>query len=70
MLPVIIGYIGPAFRKLRPEAKDEAIAEAVANSCVAYFGLVERGKENLAFGTVLAKFAVRRFLPAGGLADP
>jgi hypothetical protein len=58
LLPVIVNYVAPAFRKLRPEAKAEAVQEAVANACVAYARLVERGKENLAFATVLAKFAV------------
>ena len=58
MLPTIVGYIVPAFRRLRPEAKEEAIAEAVANCCAAYARLAERGRESLAFATVLAGHAV------------
>lgn len=58
MLPTILGYIAPAFRTLRPEAKAEALQEATANSFVAYARLVERGRENLAFGTRLAKYAI------------
>lgn len=58
LLPVILRYVAPAFRQLGPEAKAEAIQEAVANCCVAYSRLVERGKESLAFATVLARYAV------------
>ena len=58
LLPVILNYVAPVFRKLKPEAKAEAVQEAVANACVAYSRLVERGKESLAFATVLARYAV------------
>lgn len=58
MLPVIVNYLLPAFRELPPEAKAEAIQEGVANSCIAYARLVERGKESLAFATVLARYAI------------
>jgi hypothetical protein len=58
LLPMILRYVGPAFQTLGPEARAEAIQEAVANCCVAYSRLVERGKESLAFATVLARYAV------------
>lgn len=58
LLPVILQYVAPAFQKLRPEAKAEAVQEAIANAYVAYARLVERGKESLAFATVLARYAV------------
>ena len=58
LLPVILRYVTPAFRMLEPEEKAEAIQEAVANCCVAYARLVERGRESLAFATVLARFAI------------
>ena len=58
LLPVILRYVTPAFRKLGPDAKAEAVQECVANACVAYARLVERGRENLAFATVLARYAV------------
>ena len=58
MLPVILGYVAHAFRNLRPEAKEEVIQESVASVYAAYARLVERGRENLAFATVLARFAV------------
>jgi len=58
LLPVIVNYLLPAFRKLRPEEKSEAVQEAVCNCWVAYARLVEQGRESLAFATVLARFAI------------
>jgi hypothetical protein len=58
LLPVILGYVTPAFRHLGPEAKAEAVQEALANCCVAYWRLVQQGREGLAFATVLARYAV------------
>ena len=58
LLPMILRYVTPAFRTLSPDAKTEAIQECVANACVAYARLVERGKESLAFATVLARYAI------------
>lgn len=58
LLPVILRYVAPAFKNLGSEAKAEAIQEAVANCFMAYSRLVERGKESLAFATVLARHAV------------
>lgn len=58
LLPVIVNYVRPAFRELGPEAKAEAVQEAVANALVAYARLVSQGRETLAFATVLARFAV------------
>ena len=36
LLPVILNYVAPAFRALRPEAKAEAVQETLANACLAY----------------------------------
>ena len=58
MLPQIVSYVARAFRTLRPEERGEAVQEAVAGAFTAYAGLVERGKEHLAFPTVLGKYAV------------
>jgi hypothetical protein len=58
MLPSILKCLGIAFRTLTSEARSEAIQEGVANTYVAYHQLVKRGKENLAFASVLARFAV------------
>ena len=60
LLPTILSNITPAFRRLRPEAKQEAVAESVAAAFSAYAQLVARGKEHLAFATVLAGHAVKQ----------
>lgn len=58
MLPKIVKSLGIAFRTLTPEAQSESIQEGIANTFVAYHQLVKRGRENLAFASVLARFAV------------
>jgi len=58
LLPVILQYVTWAFRALGPEAKAEAIQEAVASCCVAYSRLAQQGRERHAFATVLARYAV------------
>jgi hypothetical protein len=58
MLPTIQKQVRVAFRHLDPEAREEAIQEALANAAVAYCRLFERGKVDLAYPTVLANYAV------------
>ena len=58
MLPRIRQYAHLAFRHLCEEAREEAIAETIANSLVAYVRLFEQGRIDLAYPTVLARFAV------------
>ena len=58
LLPIIVNYVAPAFRRLRADEQAEATQEAVANTYVAYSDLVKQGKEGLAFATVLAKYAI------------
>lgn len=58
MLPAILKHLRSAFRNYPAEARAEAIQEALANTCVAYARLVERGAVERAFPTVLARFAV------------
>jgi len=60
MLPTITKTARVAFRDLDAEAKEEAVAEVVAAAFVMFVGLVERGKEALAYGSVLANFGVKR----------
>jgi hypothetical protein len=60
MMPSIRRQALFAFRKASPEAREELIAEVVGISYSAYARLVERGKEDLAFATPLAQFAIRR----------
>jgi hypothetical protein len=58
LLPTICQHARYVFRRLLPEARDEAIQEVVANAFVAYTRLVEQGKEELAYATPLARHAV------------
>jgi hypothetical protein len=61
MLPTIVGFARRSLRSLPPEALEDAVAEVVANTTVAYARLVERGRENIAYPTVLAMYAVRQY---------
>jgi hypothetical protein len=60
MLPMITRIARQNFSDLDPEAKEEATAEVVAAAFVMYAGLVQRGRESLAFPSVLALYGVRR----------
>lgn len=61
MLPAIREQTLFAFRKMRPEAKEDAVEEVICNSCAAFARLVERGKADVACPTALANFAIRQF---------
>lgn len=58
MLPKIVRYARGAFGHLRGEARQDCVQEAVANSLVAFVALVRRGKMELAYPTVLSRYAV------------
>jgi hypothetical protein len=58
MLPSIRRTAQIAFRKVCPELRQELIQEVIANCLVAYARLAKLGKEDLAFPTPLARFAV------------
>jgi hypothetical protein len=58
MVPAIRRQAQIAFRKARPELRYDLIQEVIANCCAAYARLVEQGKTDQAFPTVLARFAV------------
>lgn len=62
MLPGIRAFAEYAFRRLRPEARDEAIQEVTASAFVAFVRLVDRGHTQLAFASVLARYAVAQYL--------
>jgi hypothetical protein len=64
MLPVITRYASLAFRSLDAEARDDAMAEVVANAYVAFARLAELGKTELAFPTVLALYSIRQYWDA------
>jgi hypothetical protein len=58
MLPTVVTHARCAFHHLRPEAREEAAAECVANAFVAFARLVQLGKVDLAYPSVLACYAV------------
>ena len=58
MVPAIRRTAGLCFRKLPLDLRQEMVEETIANSLLAYARLVERGKEDLAFPSALARFAV------------
>jgi hypothetical protein len=60
MLPAIREQARLAFRSFDPEAKEELIAEVVANAFCAYERLVQRGKEDVAHATPLAWYAIKQ----------
>ena len=59
LLPQIEECLRFAFRGVPAHERDEAMAEAVANTAVAYARLYERGKLDVAFASSLADYAVK-----------
>ena len=57
MLPTLLTNLRFEFRRLDDERREEAIAEAVANAYVAFRRLVQQGRGQLAYPTVLARYA-------------
>ncbi|MHC4407035.1 MAG: hypothetical protein ACYTG0_46070, partial [Planctomycetota bacterium] len=51
MVPRIRQYADFAFRHLAEEAREEAVAETVANALLAYLRLFQQGKVDLAYPT-------------------
>jgi hypothetical protein len=58
MLPIIRNYARGAFVHSNPEAKLDLIQEVIANAMVAYVRLFQLGKIELAYPTVLARYAI------------
>jgi len=58
MVPAIRTHARIAFRHLNPEARQDAIAEVVANACCAYVRLAQLGKTDVAYASPLARYAV------------
>jgi hypothetical protein len=58
LLPAIHRQAWMAFRHLKPEAREDATHEVVANALVAYARLAAIGKANLAYATPLANYAI------------
>jgi hypothetical protein len=58
LLPAIRKHARVAFRHLDPEAHEEAVQATICNACCAVARLAELNKLDLAYGSVLARFAV------------
>jgi len=59
ILPQIERHLACAFRRLDPEAREDAIQEGTVSCLKAYVRLFEQGRLERAFPTALARFAVR-----------
>jgi hypothetical protein len=70
MLPAIRNQAEYAFRRMRPEAKEEAIAEVVCAACSTYARLVSQGKTDRANASALAQFAVKQYRAGRRLGCP
>ena len=70
MLPAIRRTLRIAFRHLRPMDREEAIQEATANVCVALARLVQQGRSERAYATVLARFAAAQVSSGRQVATP
>lgn len=60
LLPTIQRHARACFRRLPRDAREEAVAETVANALAAYARLVQLGKEDVAYATPLGRYAVAR----------
>ncbi|PHR89740.1 MAG: hypothetical protein COA78_35670 [Blastopirellula sp.] len=61
MLPDITKHARHAFRYFSMEARGEAIQEVLVSSMLAYYRLHHRGKVDLAYPSVLCRYAVAQF---------
>jgi hypothetical protein len=61
MMPAIETHARLMFRRLDPEARDDAVEEVIANACVAFARMVRQDKTDRAFPSALARFAVAQF---------
>ncbi len=70
MVPAIQRYARSAFRNLRPQMREDAVWAVVADAFFAFRRLVELGKQDIAYATPLARFAVRRYRTGRGASMP
>jgi hypothetical protein len=61
LLPAVLRQARIAFHSLDSEKREDALAEVVASTFTAYARLVELDKEDLAFATPLARYAICRY---------
>ena len=59
ILPVVQTHAKISFRQFRPDAKEEAVSEAIASAFVAYGSLASSGKLHAAYPSTLANYAVK-----------
>jgi len=64
-LPIVERHARITFRHLREEAKEEAIAEAVAGAYCNYAAAVQRGRSSALKPSMVARFAVLRVKDGG-----
>ena len=60
LLPLIRQHAKFAFRNATQELKEDLVAEVIANSFAAFARLACRGRDDLAFATPLAQYAIRQ----------
>jgi len=58
MLPTIVRYTRMTFRGWPPEAREDAMQEVIANCLVAFARLAKLNKTDIAYPTVLARYAI------------
>jgi len=58
LLPQIHNYVVPAFRHLQDAEQDDAVQDAVAHAFVMFVRLMKRGRVDLVYATVLARFGI------------
>ena len=61
MMPDIVRHARHAFRYLDAEMQNEAVQEVIVNAMQAYMRLFQRGKVDLAYPSVLARFGVAQY---------
>lgn len=61
LLPLIRKVARHAFRRLNSEQRDDAVQEVIASAYVAFARLVQRGREDVAFATPLARYAIAQY---------
>jgi hypothetical protein len=61
LLPTLVRYLRANFRDLPAEAREDAVEEALANACVAYARLAERGLTDKAVPGALARYATAQY---------
>jgi acyl transferase domain-containing protein len=70
LLPRLRAHAQSRFRRLPPEAREEATAEVIASALVSYARLVAQGREDRAYATPLARYAIAQFRSGRRVGSP